>query len=68
MSSQIGAVAIGWQIYDMTGRLISTIENNMFEDENNEVIWETNEVKPGIYFLKMKRGSYSATKRISVIK
>lgn len=55
------------QVFDMTGRYVATVVNELFEKESNELTWDASGLSPGIYFLKMKAGSYSETKRISVI-
>ena len=64
--AQQGLVTL--QAFDVTGRFVSTISNEIFEDDASEVNWDVRSLNPGIYFLRMKAGSYSATKRISVIK
>ncbi len=64
--SQPGEVIL--EVFDMTGRNVTTIARTVFEEAGNQVTWDVSEVNPGIYFLKMKAGSYSAIKRISVIK
>ncbi|HKR04463.1 MAG TPA: T9SS type A sorting domain-containing protein [Bacteroidia bacterium] len=64
--SQQGEVSL--EAFDVTGRYITTIAHTVFEEASNKVTWDVSKVNQGIYFLKMKAGSYSAIKRISVIK
>lgn len=63
--SQQGEVSL--EVFDMTGRYVTTIARTVFEEASNQVTWDASEVNSGIYFLKMKAGSYSAVKRISII-
>jgi len=56
------------EVFDVTGRFVTTIEQNLFEEGGNEVSWDASVLNQGIYFIKMKTGSYRAIKRISVIK
>ena len=55
-------------VFDMTGRHVQNIAHDLYEEDANEITWDASQLNPGIYFLRMKAGSYSATKRISVIK
>ena len=55
------------QVLDITGRYVATVANDIFEDESSEVSWDASALNPGIYFLSMKTGNYSITKKISVI-
>jgi hypothetical protein len=64
--SQQGEVTL--EIFDVTGRFVTTIERNLFEEGDNEVNWDASVLNQGIYLLKMTAGDYSAIKRISVIK
>ena len=64
--SQPGEVTL--EVFDMTGRYVTTIARNIFDEASNVVTWDASRINSGIYFIKMKAGSYSAMKRISVIK
>lgn len=55
------------QVFDIMGKHITTIEQDVFEDGGNEVNWDASTVNPGIYFLQMRTDNFTATKRISVI-
>ena len=59
---------VSFKLFDMTGRLVSTLEDEIFEEGENEFLWNASGVNAGIYFLKMNAGSDSETKKISVIK
>lgn len=55
------------QVLDITGRYITTVAKDVFEEGGGEVNWDAGGLKPGIYFLNLKAGSYRITKKISVI-
>jgi photosystem II stability/assembly factor-like uncharacterized protein len=68
---QTGNVSI--QIFDLSGRLITTLANKKMQAGNHQLIWNSNDengkvVSSGIYYLKLNTGSYSVSKKLSVIK
>jgi hypothetical protein len=56
------------EIFDMNGRLITTLADEDFQAGENEIHWNASEYDSGIYFLQMKALNYSATEKISIIK
>jgi hypothetical protein len=64
--AEAGEVSL--DVFDMMSRHVATIDKDVFEDGYNEVIWNTDVLSQGIYFIQMRAGSYGAIKRISVIK
>src|SRR6185369_17585393 len=40
-------------IYDMSGRLVSTLANEIFQKGEHELIWNTANVNEGIYFINL---------------
>jgi hypothetical protein len=64
--AQQGEVSL--EVFDSKGKYVNTITHNIFTQENNQITWNASAVSQGVYLLKMKAGSYSATKRISVVK
>ena len=58
---------VNLQVFDMTGRCVATVANTVFKEKGNEVTWDASGVKTGMYFLKMKAGSYCVTQKIPVI-
>jgi hypothetical protein len=64
--AQQGEVSL--EVFDAKGKYVNTITHNIFTQENNQVTWDASAVNQGVYLLKMKAGSYSETKRISVVK
>ena len=68
---QSGNVSI--QIFDLSGRLITTLANQKIQAGNHQLTWNANDengnaVSSGIYLLRLNTGSYSETKKLSVIK
>ena len=55
------------QLIDITGRKVATVANAIFSDTDNELIWDENELNPGIYYLTMHAGDYNETKMVSVV-
>jgi hypothetical protein len=62
------AQQVSFKLFDMTGRLVVTIQDENFGEGENEFIWDASTVNTGIYILQMQTGSFSETKRVSVIK
>ena len=61
------------QVFDMNGRLVKTVANTQIQPGAHQLTWNAkdekeNAVNAGIYFLKMKTGSYVETKKIVVEK
>ena len=68
---QSGNVSI--QIFDLSGRLITTLANKKMQAGNHQLTWNANDengnaVSSGIYLLMLNTGSYSDTKKFFVIK
>jgi hypothetical protein len=55
-------------IYDINGKLISTIVDHEFSAMINNVKWNAINVKPGIYILRLQSPSVVQTKKLIVIK
>ena len=50
--SQTRKVSI--KIFDVNGRLVSTLADKIFEEGKNELMWSAEHVKGGIYFLQLQ--------------
>ena len=57
-----------FKVFDMTGRLVETLAEGIVEQGENEFTWNASETPAGIYFLRMEAGSFSQTKKVSVIR
>ena len=61
------AQQVSFKVFDLSGRLITTITDRESGQGENQITWNTSEVKAGIYFLRMESGDYSEMKKVSVI-
>jgi hypothetical protein len=59
---------VSFKLFDMTGRLVATVKEEIFEAGENEFVWNASDVNDGIYFLKMETAGYGAVSKISVLK
>ena len=50
--SQAGKVSL--KIFDLNGRLVSTLADKIFKEGENELMWSTENVNRGIYFLQVQ--------------
>jgi hypothetical protein len=56
------------KVIDVNGRLVATVADKIFDEDQNEVTWNASDVNDGIYFLRVETGDYSATEKMSVYK
>ncbi|MBK5283932.1 MAG: T9SS type A sorting domain-containing protein [Bacteroidia bacterium] len=56
------------KIFDVNGRLVTTLADASFEEGDYEIIWNAEEVNAGIYFLRMETASYSENQKLIVAK
>ncbi|MFI5218084.1 MAG: T9SS type A sorting domain-containing protein [Bacteroidia bacterium] len=59
---------VSLNIFDVNGRLVTTLANKMFEEGENEISWNAADVNAGIYFLRMESASYSENRKLIVTK
>ena len=59
---------VSLRIYDVTGRLVTTLSDGEMNEGAHQLVWNTEDVNAGIYFLRMEAGEYVQTEKISVIK
>jgi len=45
---------VSLKIFDMNGRLVSTLANKIFEEGENELVWNAENINGGIYFLQIQ--------------
>lgn len=55
-------------VYDLTGKLISTLVDGIVAQGNHEVIWDASFYASGIYFYKLETGSFSDEKKMVLVK
>ena len=63
---------VSLKIYDLTGRLVTTLADNSFEQGEHSLSWnikdeKENSVAPGVYSLRMNAGENSETEKLIVM-
>jgi len=58
---------VSFKVYDMSGRLVTTITEQESGEGDNQITWNTSDIRAGMYFIRMESGSYSEMKKLSVI-
>jgi len=59
---------IALRIFDMNGRLVTTLADKIFEAGENEMMWDATDVNGGIYFLQFQTEENLQTKKLIVTK
>jgi photosystem II stability/assembly factor-like uncharacterized protein len=59
---------VSMKIFDVSGRLITTLADKVFEAGENELVWNAEEANPGIYFLNLESKEFSQTMKLIVAK
>jgi hypothetical protein len=52
----------------MNERLVSTLADKMFEEGENQIAWQADEVNAGIYFLQFQSAENVQTEKLIVAK
>jgi hypothetical protein len=59
---------VSLNIFDVNGRLVSTLADKIFEEGENDIVWNAADVNAGIYFLRFETASYSKNRKLIVAK
>jgi hypothetical protein len=59
---------VSLKIFDLNGRLIQTIADNIFQEGENEVVWNADDLNAGVYFLQFQSAEYLQIKKVIVTK
>lgn len=59
---------ISIQIFNSTGEIISDLKNGIFHAGTNQVSWNSNAFKAGIYFCRIQVGNETMTRKIIKVK
>lgn len=59
---------VSLKIYDMNGKLVSTLADQEFETGENRIEFNADNLDAGIYFLKMQAGDFLKTEKLIVTK
>ncbi len=55
-------------VYDVTGKEINIIENNIMPPGKHSILWNASELNSGIYFIRLNTEEKSITKKVVFIK
>jgi hypothetical protein len=56
------------KVYDITGRLVTTLVDGQMDAGEHVVSWDASSVSSGVYFYKLATADYSATKSMNLLK
>jgi len=59
---------VNLQVFDITGRLVTTLAAQPFEAGMHTVPFAANQVSSGAYFVRLQSGSFSTSQRITLIR
>jgi hypothetical protein len=59
---------ISLKIYDVLGRVISTLVDEKQQEGDHEVVWEARNISSGIYFYTLTVGAFSEAKKMILIR
>jgi hypothetical protein len=62
------SVTVTLKVYNITGQVVATLVNSAKNAGYYTVIWDASDFASGTYIYKLTAGSFSATKRMAVIK
>lgn len=60
--------AVSLQLYDITGRLVETLVDDIIKPGHNEIQWNASNYSNGIYFIQLKSISQTAVQKVLFIK
>ncbi|MGL5889484.1 MAG: T9SS type A sorting domain-containing protein [Bacteroidia bacterium] len=52
------------EVFDITGKLVTTLQNAPQTAGNHTLVWEATDVNAGVYFVRLKTGDATITRRI----
>ncbi|MEJ2616587.1 MAG: T9SS type A sorting domain-containing protein, partial [Ignavibacteriaceae bacterium] len=64
--SEFGLISL--KIYDVLGKEVATLVNEEKPAGTYEVTWNAANLPSGVYFYQIKAGSYTATKKLLLLK
>jgi len=56
------------RLFDMNGKLVSTLADKMFEAGENKILWKADNVSPGIYYLQFQSAENLLREKLIVTK
>ncbi|MBT3232670.1 MAG: T9SS type A sorting domain-containing protein [Calditrichaeota bacterium] len=61
-------VVVKISVYDISGRLVSTLISSKFKAGIHSVIWESRSSAAGIYFIQMSTGDFRSIRKVTLLK
>ena len=61
-------IKVTLEVYDLNGRLVSTINNKNLKPGYYEMNWDASRFASGPYFIKLSAGNFVNTQKITLIK
>jgi hypothetical protein len=59
---------VSLEVYDLSGRLVTTLVDGQMEAGEHVVSWDASSVSSGVYFLRLATADFSATKTMNLLK
>ncbi len=59
---------VSFKIVDVSGRLVSTLSDKIYEAGENKLVWNAEELNAGVYFLQIQTAENLQTKKLIVTK
>jgi hypothetical protein len=59
---------VSLKVYDISGRLVTTLVEGYQEARQHSVNWDASQVSSGVYFYKLTCGDYTATKKMNLLR
>jgi hypothetical protein len=59
---------VSLEVYDLTGRLVTTLVDGQMDAGEHVVSWDASSVSSGVYFYKLATADFSATKTMNLLK
>ena len=56
------------EVYDINGRIVSTLVDNMLKDGYHSVVWNADSYSSGVYFVKMQAGDFMSIQKLLLVK
>jgi hypothetical protein len=63
-----GQAVVSMRVYDLLGREVAVLVNEVQEAGSHRVVWSAEGTPSGIYFYRLQAGTFSATKRMVLVK
>ncbi|HIA29790.1 MAG TPA: T9SS type A sorting domain-containing protein, partial [Candidatus Marinimicrobia bacterium] len=55
-------------IYDITGRMVQTLVNELQQAGMKKVIWNASDVSSGVYIYRIQAGNFTKTRKMILLK